>query len=263
MPVLTVTGGTLHYRYDESAGINAPLLVLLHAVGLNGTWWNAYHKHYKGRFRVASVDLLGHGKSSRLQIHWTLEDHARIIAQLISHLGGSAHVVGLSMGGMIAQELAIHYPDNVGSLVLLSTVASLDDNTRPLVAARGMKALTDGIKSIVNETVDRWAQRGVTDDAFRHRCADQLMQNDAFSWMTSWQAISAVNTLANLRQIRCRVLVGVGDLDLSTPVAAATAIASQIHGAQLFTVKGAGHLGSLYGTIDFIGPIDNFLLPMC
>lgn len=251
-------GGQLHLHLDGVADPQAPLMVLLHPVGLHGGWWHQFARHYRDGWRVAALDLPGHGRSDDLRDGACLGDLADAVADAISHLGGSAHVVGASLGGMVAQELALRYPAAVASLVLLSTVATVPDDVRQLMQARATLALAAGMETAGRETANRWAPDGVESQDFRERCFEQVRGNDAHNWARAWQAISCIDTWEHLPRLDCPTLVGVGSRDSSTPPAHARAMVERIGGAQFFEISGAGHMAAFSRTATCLSAMNRF-----
>lgn len=258
MATLQTPCGRVHVQHDGVADPQAPLMVLLHPVGLHGGWWSPYARHYREGWRVAALDLPGHGLSVDLQDGARLGDLAEAVASVIAQLGGSAHVVGASMGGMVAQELALRHPDCVASLVLLSTVSTVPDEARQLMQARATLALTAGMDTAARETAERWAPDGVEHAEFRTRCYEQVRQNDARNWALAWQAISRIDTWDRLVRLDCPTLVGVGARDSSTPPAHARAMADRIGGAQFLEVPAAGHMAVFSRVASCLSAMNRF-----
>ena len=244
MPFLQTPLGRLHFELKGASDPQAPLMVLLHAVGLCAGWWADYARQYRGGWRIAALDLPGHGLSSPPADGMQLHDIAGQVAELVDLLGGPAHVVGVSMGGMVAQELAIRHPGSVASLVLLSTVSSVAEEVRRAMAARGALALASGMEAAARETALRWGPEGVESREFRDRCFDQLRINDPASWAACWNAISQIDTWARLPQVDCPVLVGTGELDTSTTPDHGRTLAARVADGWFIPLAAAGHMAA-------------------
>src|SRR3972149_2702422 len=195
-----VNGVRLHYQIEGQG----PAVLLLHPVGLDLTWWEPQVGALRSEFQVMRLDFRGHGESEVAPFPYTLANFANDAHALIGALGNRpAHVVGLSLGGMVAQVLALEYPEDVRSLVLAATACALPVEARPAIRARG-------------EAAGAGAAPG--------------------------RAIAALDTLLRLGEIRVPTLVTTGDADLSTPVPAARVIADHIPGAILRVMPGAPHM---------------------
>lgn len=254
MPYFKLGKNEIHYI---SRG-NGPLIVFLHAIGLDALWWEPFLKHFESDFCVVAIDLRGHGQSSVARQPISLQDHASDVAGVIESLGSDAHVVGVSMGGMVAQYLAIQYPEKVLSLVLFSTMATLSKEARQAVAHRGEPALEHGMSAVVHDTVERWVGKADHSLPFAIRCATQLMRQEPTSWAANWRAISQVNSIGELSNLKCPISVCTGSDDVSTPPAVASqivsALASSPSPVSVQIIADAGHLG-VFETPDTFIPV--------
>lgn len=236
---ISVNGARLHYQ-SEGQG---PVVLLLHPIGLDLTWWEPQVEALRSEFQVIRPDSRGHGKSEVAPSPYTLADFANDAHALIKHLGiGPSHVVGLSLGGMVAQVLALDYPRDVRSLVLSDTLCTLSAEARSAVRARGEAAVQEGMAAVIQTTLERWFTPGFLGSALVARCRERLLANDVGAWAAAWRAISDIDTLPRLGEIRVSTLVTTGDADLSTPVPAARLIADRIPGAILRVMPGAPHM---------------------
>ena len=114
----------------REAGEGAPVL-FLHGLGMTRTGWDAQLEALAEGYRCVAWDMPGYGVSEPL-VEFSLAAAADSAAMLIDRLGGSAHVVGLSMGGMIALQLALRHPECVRSLSLIDTSPAFGlDGTDP------------------------------------------------------------------------------------------------------------------------------------
>ena len=240
MQIVRVNDVEIAYRRTGQG----PTVLLLHPVGLDSSWWQPFADQLAPRFSVVSMDFRGHGSSAPVMGKMDLADLADDAAALLRALGlAQAQVVGLSMGGMVAQQLAIRHPDVVRSLVLLGTVCTLPDEARKQMAARGETARQQGMSAVIGATLERWFTPAALTAELAKRCERRLLENDTESWAASWCAISRLDTLPLLKRIKAPTLVVTGNRDVSTPPAAATMIADNIPGAALAIIEGAPHMG--------------------
>ena len=106
-------------------------VLFLHGLGMTRTGWDAVMQPLAEDYRCVAWDMPGYGVSESLE-HFSLEAAADAAAGQIAELGGAAHVVGMSMGGMVALQLALRHPDVVRSLVLVDTSPAFGlDGTDP------------------------------------------------------------------------------------------------------------------------------------
>ena len=234
-----VNGVRLHYQIEGQG----PAVLLLHPVGLDLTWWEPQVRALRSEFQVMRLDFRGHGESEVAPFPYTLANFANDAHALIGALGNRpAHVVGLSLGGMVAQVLALEYPEDVRSLVLAATACALPVEARPAIRARGEAAEQGGMAAVVKPTLERWFTPGFLGSPLVARCRERLLANDVGAWAATWRAITDLDTLPRLGEIRVPTVVTTGDADLSTPVPAARVIADHIPGAILRVMPGAPHM---------------------
>lgn len=236
---VTVNGLRLNYELDG----HGPPVLLLHPVGLDLTWWEPQVEALRPELQLVRMDFRGHGKSQIAPPPYTLADfaadaHALLVALNIE----PAHVIGLSLGGMVAQLLALEYPGDVRSLVLSNTLCTLPAEGRQAMRARGEAAEQGGMAAVVQATIERWFSRNFMDSALVARCRRHLLAHDVGAWASTWRAIADLDTLPRLGEIHAPTLVMTGGADLSTPLAAAQPIANAIPGAVLKVIEGAPHM---------------------
>jgi 3-oxoadipate enol-lactonase len=119
MPTLKLPDSSIHY---DLFGTDGEPILLIQGVGVIGKAWTPQIAALSSRFRVVSFDNRGIGQSPMGNTSLSIESMARDAIALLDHLGWkSAHVAGHSMGGLIAQELALRFPNRLRSLALLCT----------------------------------------------------------------------------------------------------------------------------------------------
>jgi len=256
MPYVVVRGVRLHYEIEG----DGQTVVLLHAVGLDLTGWEAQVEPLTRHFRVLRVDLRGHGHSDVPPPPYTLEKFADDVHGLLDALRlAPAHVIGLSLGGMVAQTLALDYPKAVRSLVLADTNSTLPPEARPAMIERGEAAKREGMAAVVESTLGRWFTPGFMGSEVVARCRARLLSDDVQGWAASWRAISELNTEPRLKEIRVPTLVITGEADAAAPVARAQAMAGLIPGARLEILPGAPHMAPLERPDLFNATVIEFL----
>ncbi len=244
MHFLRANGGVVHYR-DEGPR-EGPALVFINALGTDLRIWDDVAGILSPNFRIVRYDKRGHGLSERGPDRYDMADYARDLGALLDALGVKrATVVGLSIGGLIAQELYRQRPELFAALVLSDTAAKI--GTDELWDARIADIERGGIEAIAEAVLERW----FTAD-FRSRRPDELAGWRAMLTRTPKQGyLAACGALkrADLRPyagtIRAATLCLVGDEDGSTPVPLVRETAGLISGARFEVISGAGHVPNI------------------
>ena len=244
MPYLKANDISIYY---EVQGDGEPLLLLMGLGGGSSMWWQQMAL-FSSRYRVVSFDSRGVGRTDQPDTVYTMDMLVHDALGVLDGLGmAAAHVYGLSMGGMIAQELALCYPDAVSSLVLgatscggihsavppQETVSQLFNllNLPPAEAARVSAALTFSDSFVENhpDLIREWLIKG----------AESPPSLQGFKRQT--EAIASFDTYERLPQIKVPTLVIAGTGDRILPVENSRILASRIPNAELFLLEGAGH----------------------
>lgn len=256
MPVAAVNGIELYY---EEHGSGEPLLLIMGlAADLNG--WLFQTPEMAKHYRTIVFDNRGVGRSSKPTGPYTIRQMADDAAGLLDHLGiASAYVVGISMGGMISQELALSHPDKVRKLVLGCTYAFPDDSIAQvrsqLVGQLGGSFGSDGELQIDVSKVDPMQLFGAL---LPLSFSPQFLQNDLPKLMQVFagtlqygfsmegilgqvMATSSHNTLDRLGAIGVPTLVFTGDCDQLIPASCSDVLAAKIPGARLVKLEGGSH----------------------
>jgi len=241
------------------SGNGAPI-VLLHPVGLDRTSWREFCEDWPGDNKFIAIDTRGHGGSSKIEGDIEFNDFAEDVLAVIEAEGHrKVNVIGVSMGGMVAQHLALLHPECVKSLILCSTAASFPEDVRGMILDRGNIDISDGMKAFVELTIERWFSPDGKFSKIAKECVERLLANDAPSWAASWGAISRLNTLVDLESLKIPTLVVTGESDVITPPLAAQTIFNAIDGAELAIIPDAYHLGIFEIRESFITCFSKFL----
>jgi 3-oxoadipate enol-lactonase len=232
----------LHYEI-EGAGHN---IVLLHPVGLDRTFMGPLLTDATQGHRVINIDLRGHGRSPDVSEDMPLGQYVEDIHAVIeTACTGAAIVLGLSFGGMLAQQLALTYPQDVAGLILCGCGGGFAAEIRPLLRERGVTAQRGGMKAVIEPTIERWFTPSFRADTWVNEVRARLSANDPVNWSSAWHAIATFDAFARLAQVTVPTLVVAGEHDVATPLPATRALADAIGGAQHAVVAGAPHMMQL------------------
>ena len=225
-----------------------PTLVLIHALGVDRRMWRRQVPIFAVSHQVVAYDVRGHGLSDKPVGPYTLEALADDLHGLLDALGiERASLLGLSMGGMIAQTFALAYPEQVDRLILADTTSEYPPEGRRQFAERARLVEASGIDPIVPATLERWFTpefRADEEDAVEE-IRKIVLAADPMGYAGACHAVSRVDLTGRLGEIRCPALVLVGEHDPGTPVAAAARIQAAIPGARLEVIQGASHLSNV------------------
>jgi 3-oxoadipate enol-lactonase len=221
-------------------------VVLAHALGLDLHMWDALAGQLAAAGHpVLRYDHRGHGGSAVPAGPYAMDDLVDDAARLIREWGrGPVVFVGLSMGGMVGQGLAIRHPELLRGLVLANTSAKYPEAAQALWAQRIAAVQAQGLSGIIEMVLERYftaAYRAAHPDAvagFRRR----VLRTDPDGYVACCHAIAALDWLDRLSEVRCPTLVIAGALDVGTPVAMADAIAQRVAGAERAVLDDASHL---------------------
>jgi pimeloyl-ACP methyl ester carboxylesterase len=217
-------------------------MVLLHGVGLDRAMWDRCLPRLAARHRVTVVDLRGHGASPPAAPGVTAADLASDVAAL---LDGPAHVVGFSLGALVAQQLAVERPELIASLTLVSSVADRSAAERVAVARRLDRAREDFAAS-AHAALERWFSPAwrTRDPALVRAVRDTLLSNDQASYLACYGVFGTADAQLwpHLPRIAAPTLVVTGADDPGSTAAMSRKLAARIPDGRAIILPGARHL---------------------
>jgi 3-oxoadipate enol-lactonase len=247
-----VNGIGIHYELSGKKG--RPVVVLSHSLCTNLAMWDAQLTVLEDDFQVLRYDTRGHGRSDAPEGPYTLEQLARDVIGLVDRLGfDEIDFIGISMGGMIGQALALNYPDRLHSLVLCDTTSIMPAEAQPIWNDRIETAKNIVIQALVDETLDRWFTPAYLkkNPLPVQRIRDQILSTPVAGFTGCSEAICRLDYIHRLQEIRLPVMIIVGEDDPGTPVSASEAIHARIEGSQLKIIPAARHLCNVEKDEDF------------
>jgi 3-oxoadipate enol-lactonase len=264
MPFANGNGATIHYT-EEGGGKDT--LVLVTGLGVHATEWGSVFVTDLARdHRVIRLDHRGIAQSRTTAQSWTLEDMADDVRAVLDALGlAHAHVIGTSMGGMVAQLLAANHPSRVDRLVLMATHFGGADVVQAEPRAMAVLGPQPGL-SIAEQR--RLGLRALTSDGFADANADliemlvaQRERNPTTGPVFQMQmhALLLSDRSQLVADIRARTLVVHGDHDPLIPPQNGRALSERIPGAKLLILPDCGHLPQLEKPVETASAIRAFL----
>lgn len=252
---------------DVSCGIEgkeeAPWVILSHSLGSCMEMWGPQMGDMGRHFRVLRYDTRGHGGSEATPPPYTLEGLAADAVGLMDALNiAEAHWVGISMGGMIGQAMALGYPRRLRSLALCDTAAIVSAEAQSVWEERIDRVRSLGMASVVEETLSRWFTPPflAKPPPEVERIRAHLLKTPVEGYIGCSEAIRRLNYLPRLPEIRIPTLILVGDQDPGTPVGASLAMHERIPGSRLVVLPEAAHLSNIEQAEAFTRNLLDFLL---
>ena len=236
----TIDGLRLHY-IQEGQGSD---LFLIH--GLGGTLhdWDGCIPELVRHHRITRWDVRGFGDSSKPDGPYSPELFAKDLAGLF-HASGltRAHVVGISMGGMIAQRFALDFPEYVGSLTLISSSSEVGpqaqaawEKTASIIEQRGFSTNADFAKRLFAPSFVQTHPDEV------QSMVERTAKNDPRAYAAAARAVGSYNWTADLSRIQVPTLIIQGALDVLTPPGGSIKMSRAIPHARLLMFPDCGHV---------------------
>jgi len=239
-------------------------VAFVHGVGGSHGEWDKVIAELGPGFDVVRYDLRGHGDSPKPPGPYTLaqfvEDHARVMEE---QGVDRCHVVGESMGGLIAQAVAIHTPELVDRLVVMSAIAGRTPTEQQAAEKRWRQLAEHGVdRAWLQGSASRWftdeflAEHAELVDEFLDRIAD----NDPDSYAAAYGVLATNDLVDELHRITAPTLVMTGEGDVGSPPAMSERMAKLIPDAQVTILSGVKHVPSIEMPGTVARHIRSFLL---
>lgn len=253
-----LNGITIHYREEGPPG-GLPL-VFVNSLGTDFRLWDGVCERLNGRFRLIRYDKRGHGLSAAPPPPYQMTDHVKDLAALLDHLGVKrAVIIGVSVGGMIAQGLYGYQPERIAGLILSNTAHKI--GTEELWNDRIAAVETDGLAAIADNVLERWFSP-------QYRAAETASLTVYRHMLTRTPAAGYVGTCAALRdadytEIASAIAVPAhlvaGSTDGATPPDLVRSTHDLIAGSSYTLVEGVGHLPMIERPGEMAALINGFI----
>ena len=244
MPRVRIADLDVHYQV---AG-DGPWLTLAHPLAADLRIWAMQMPRLLPHFRVLRFDARGHGETSASPAPYSLDQLADDAIALFNHLGiTQTHWIGLSMGGMVAQAIALKHPGLLDRIVLADSTSRRPPNAAATWAERIALARARGMAGIVEPTLERWftpAYRAVNPDLMAW-VAEQISATSVEGYCGCCEAISKIDMLDRLNEIDSPALIMAGERDHSTPPEMSEQMSRNWRGSTYCTIPDAAHIGNV------------------
>ena len=252
MPIININNADIYYEDSAPNDTQKPIMVFAHGLLWNTRMYDKQVEHFQEAYRCIAFDFRGQGQSQITKSGYDMESLTEDTLGLLAALGiEKCHFVGLSMGGFVAQRIAIKQPELLLSLTLLETSADPEDPKNVPQYRKLIKAIRWlGIKRVSNKVMPIMFGSSFL--------ADKLRKSDRKEWLTMLQGnrkggvvkatmgvIERSGTYEQLGSITTPTLIIVGDEDAATPYAKSERMHFAIKGSKLAVIKGAGHTATV------------------
>ena len=252
MPTIKINDADIYFEDSAPNDVQKPVMVLAHGLLWNTRMYDKQVEHFQEDYRCIAFDFRGQGQSQVTKSGYDMETLTEDTIGLLEALDiDKCHFVGLSMGGFIAQRIALKRPELLLSLTLLETSADPEDPKNVPQYRKLVKAIRWlGIKRVSNKVMP--IMFGST------FLADKLRKSDRKQWLTMLQGnrkggvvkatmgvIDRTGTYEQLGDITTPTLIIVGDEDAATPYPKSERMHFAIAGSKLAIIKGAGHTATV------------------
>jgi pimeloyl-ACP methyl ester carboxylesterase len=247
MPKATVNGINIYY---EVHGQGDPFVLIMGSFGSLEAWAlqiGAFQEHYK----VIVFDNRGIGRTDKSPEPYSIATMADDTVGLLDHLGiDKAHVLGMSLGGPVAQDVAINYPHRVNKLILVCSMAGAEGtHLHPdMLRALGIENSSQRVDfrkvdfvQIMTATVALAFNDRSLGDSLAAQSETWFKQFDIEGFIHQWEAVASYNALDRLHKIRARALVITGTEDRLVDPRSSEMIAGLIPNSKLVKIEGGSH----------------------
>jgi 3-oxoadipate enol-lactonase len=251
-----INGIQINYEIHGKEG--APWTVWSHSLACSTRMWDPQIAAFKDRYRMLVYDMRGHGASEAPAGPYTLDMLADDVLGLMKHAGiGRAHFVGLSIGGMIGQTLAIRGAGALDKLVLADTTHTQNADAIKQWDERIRIAQSQGMKGLLDSTMERWFTAPFRASAPAQKIAALIAATPVNGYIGCGHAIMKLNTTARLKEIKRPVLAITGESDAAAP--GTRHIGETVPGARFVSIAQASHIANVEQPEAFNRALADFL----
>jgi 3-oxoadipate enol-lactonase len=245
---MLIKANGIQMNYELSGKKDGPFVILSHSLGSSLLMWNLQMKVLEPHFQVLRYDIRGHGKSEAPPGAYALELLGEDAVALLDFLEiEKVHWVGLSMGGMIGQSVALNYPKRLKSLALCDTMAVVPQEAQPIWQERIDAVREKGVESQLEPTMERWFTLSFLklNPYMLGVIRKEFLATSAQGYLGCIYAIRKLNYLDRLSTIKIPTLIMVGEDDPGTPVSASEAMHQRIKESKFVMIPSARHLSNV------------------
>ncbi|MFX1233566.1 MAG: alpha/beta fold hydrolase [Promethearchaeota archaeon] len=246
--------------YYESTGEGEPLL-LIHGLGSSTRDWEFQVPTFSQKYQVITIDLRGHGKTDKPKGPYNMQMFAKDIAELLEIIGvTSTHILGISLGGGIAFQFAVDYPELVKSLIIVNAGIEIpaDSFKMKLEAFKRISIVRlVGMKKMGQVLAPRLFIKPEQED-LRQKLIERWQENDKKAYLSAMRALIGWSIRDHLDKIKCPTLIIGSDQDYA-PSSIKEEYTALLPNAKFIEIKDAGHAVAIEKPEEFNEIVMNFL----
>jgi 3-oxoadipate enol-lactonase len=255
---IRVNGVELACRFDGPEG--GRVVMMSNSLMSDYSMWDTTVPALADRYRVLRYDTRGHGRSGTTPGPYSIAILADDAAGLMDALGiRQVHFVGLSMGGMIAQQIGARYPERAFSLALCDTASEMPPHS--MWEERFAIASSRGVAGLVDATIQRWftAPFIARDPQSIEKVRQMILSTGTKGYIACASAVRDMAQTTMLLQVKAPTLVLVGRQDPACTVEQSTVIHRMIDDSQMIVLEDAAHLSNIEQPRAFNGALRTFI----
>jgi 3-oxoadipate enol-lactonase len=257
---IAANGINLNYRVEGPEG--APWVMFSNSLATNLSLWDVQAAELSESFRVLRYDTRGHGKSDAPAGDYSLAMLRDDVLGLLDALEvEKTHIVGISLGGMTALELALATPERLGRIVVCDSRADAPPAFAASFDERVGIVRDKGMDAIVEQTLERWFSPGFHAQKPPGLAAvgDMIRSTSLEGYIGCVRALQKLDLLPRIGGVGVPTLFVSGADDIATPPEAMRAMHDAVPGSQFTLIEPAGHLSNVENPVDFMAAIGPFL----
>ncbi len=232
-------------------------IVLIHGLGESLEGWTYQYDDFSKQYRVIALDLRGFGMSE-VPENVSIEDFATDVKNLMDHVDiEAAHILGMSMGGLVCLAFYKMYPERVKSLILANTLCYLPDKAKAAFEERLKILRVADMRQVAEFVANLSFYR--KDERLRRLAVEIISRNNKEYYAKVLAELAKADFRDVLPSISVPTLVIVAEHDVTTPPAFGEYIAKEIPNAELKVVRNAAHLAKVENYAEFNRYVLEFL----
>jgi pimeloyl-ACP methyl ester carboxylesterase len=246
--------------YYDNLNLNHPPIIFIHGLGENLHSWKHQIQFFNLNYRVVAMDLRGHGATTDGNKKISIEQFVEDLIAFLDYLNISqAHFVGLSLGGMICQQLTHLHQSRILSLVLANTSAFPTDMGNFPLSVRLEFVKNTPIDVLANFITKNCLPKNNYSPNLYAEILTMFSDNRSIPYLAATAVAFSFDFRDKIDNIKVRTLIIVGEYDVVTPVWAAQFLQQHITNSTLVVISNAGHLTKLEQPQQFNQTVNNFL----